>query len=78
MQVEKAICSEPLSKEDGDASLAREEPVAGVETEAQFTAGDNPKLVVPTGKSIRQDVGTRLLAGVEPYGLVLRGLCLWR
>ena len=49
--VEKAICSEPLSKEDGDASLAREKPVAGVETEAQFTAGDNPKLVVPTGKA---------------------------
>ena len=75
--VEKAICSEPLSKEDGDASPAQEEPVAGVETEAQFTADDNPKLVVPTG-SIRQDVGTRLLAGVEPYGLVLRGLCLCR
>ena len=32
--VEKAICSEPLSKEDGDASPAQEEPVAGVETEA--------------------------------------------
>ena len=49
--VEKAICSEPLSKEDGDASPAQEEPVAGVETEAQFTADDNPKLVVPTGKA---------------------------
>ena len=40
--IEKAICSEPLSKEHGDASPAREEPVAGVETEAQFTADDNP------------------------------------
>ena len=49
--IEKAICSEPLSKEHGDASPAREEPVAGVETEAQFTADDNPKLVVPTGKA---------------------------
>ena len=49
--IEKAICSEPLSKEHGDASPAREEPVAGVETEAQFTADDNPRLVVPTGKA---------------------------
>ena len=43
------FCAEPLSVELFLASPAMEKQVAAVESEAQFTAHENPKLVLPTG-----------------------------
>ena len=47
----KAICAELFSAQNVDVSPAREKQVAGVESDPQFIADKNPKLVGPTGKA---------------------------
>ena len=60
----------PLPAENGDASPAIEEPAAAVESEGQFTTGENPKLVVPTRKTCAQmwepGISSDILSGIPP------------